>query len=50
MDGAVTEDEIREPISESISTKVDTFEIRALRPDFRNTQNVTVTIPAAEAK
>lgn len=49
MDDIVTEDEIKEAIHESITMDKQIIELRARRPAYGDTQNITVIMPAFNA-
>lgn len=49
MDETITETEIVEAVSKAINKEPKTFEVRALRPAFGNTQNATLIINEEDA-
>lgn len=49
MDEVTTVEEIREAVSKSIGIRPETFEVRALRPAYGGTQNVTIKLKEVDA-
>lgn len=50
MDETITKEEIVESVSKAINKEAKTFEVRALRPAFGNTQNATLIINEEDAE
>lgn len=50
LDATVNEEEVGRAITEAISVKTETFQVKALRPAYGNQQKVTIIMEEADAK